>query len=88
MTFSLEETVKHISTDQNWQDECTVYWFTVGNNERPLNDEQVSGKYAISDSYGSVTLLDCDGCPIDECNDHDNIMDVLMPMYTKLSEEG
>lgn len=62
--------IEFIEVDQNWQDEITIYWFSV-------NDEN----YGIADKNGNTTLLDCDGSPIENCNDHNNIKDKLMPLY-------
>ena len=59
-----------IEKDQNFQNETTNYWFTV-------NEEN----YCISDCNGELSLLDCDGCPILACNDHDSIKDLLIPYY-------
>jgi hypothetical protein len=58
----------HISADAK-----TNYWFCV-------NNEDV---YAVSVGAGVTSLLDCDGCPIEPCNDHDNILEALMPHYKK-----
>jgi hypothetical protein len=60
-------TADYISTDQNFQDETTNYWFLVGGEI-----------YALSDCNGELQLLDCDGCPFEECNDHDNIKQLLI----------
>jgi len=50
--------IKFVEKDQNWQEETTVYWFEVG-----------AETYAISDNYGILSMLDCDGCPINETDD-------------------
>lgn len=62
--------IEFIEKDQIWQNETTNYWFTVDGES-----------WAISDSNGCVQLLDCDGCPVDPCNDHDSILELLLPHY-------
>ena len=64
--------IKFVEKDQNWQNGSTNYWFDVDGET-----------YAICDEAGQLSLLDCDGCPIDECNDHDNVKDALIPEYKK-----
>ncbi|BDM66254.1 hypothetical protein NFHSH190041_37060 (plasmid) [Shewanella sp. NFH-SH190041] len=64
--------IKFIEKDQQWQNEQTVYWFSV-------NEEN----YGIADQGGDLTLLDFEGYPIDECNDHENIKAALIPHYEK-----
>ena len=59
-------TANYITTDVNSQD-GTNYWFEV-------NGEN----YAISEFENELRLLDCDGCPIEDCNDHDNIKQLLI----------
>ena len=59
-----------VDKDQNWQDETTNYWFLVDGES-----------YGISDSNGEQRLLDSDGCPVEDCNDHDGIKALLMPHY-------
>lgn len=44
----------HIATDQNWQDETTIYWFENENGEQ----------YGVSDCNGHQTIVDCDGYPV------------------------
>ena len=69
-------TANYITTDVNSQD-GTNYWFEV-------NGEN----YAISEFENELRLLDCDGCPIEDCNDHDNIKQLLIDAdpcaFTKL----
>jgi hypothetical protein len=60
-------TASLINIDQNMQDETTNYWFDV-------NGES----FALSDCNGDVQLLDCDGCPVEDCNDHDGIKQLLL----------
>lgn len=64
--------IKFIEKDQNWQEQQTTYWFNVDGAE-----------YAIADQNGSLSLLDSSGYPIDDCNDRDNIKDVLISEYKK-----
>ena len=57
---------------ENSQNEATNYWF------------KVDGDYwAVSDTRWALRLLDCDGCQVEECNDHGNILEALMPHYEK-----
>ena len=44
--------IQFIEKDQVRQEEKTNYWFNVDGDD-----------WAISDSCGELTLLDCDGCP-------------------------
>jgi hypothetical protein len=60
-------TADYITTEQNVQDETTNYWFLVEGES-----------YALSDCNGDLKLLDCDWCPIEECNDHENIKQLLI----------
>lgn len=64
--------IEFIEKDQDWQNETTRYWFSV-NNEN----------YCIADQNGETSLLDSEGCQIEDCNDHDNIKDALLPEYEK-----
>lgn len=64
--------INFIDKDQNWQDETTNYWFDV-------DGEQ----YAVSDCNGKLRLLDCDGFPVEPCNDRDNVLEQLIPLYEK-----
>lgn len=68
--------VEFIEKEQIWQEEQTRYWFTVeGEN------------YCIADTNGDLQLLDSEGYPIEECNDHDGIKDALIPEYEKRIED-
>jgi len=64
------KTANLIQTDHNRQDGATNYWFDVDGES-----------FALSGCNGELKLLDCDGCPIDECNDHDNIKQLLIDTY-------
>lgn len=64
--------ITFIEKDQIWQDETTNYWFEVDG----IN-------WAILDNNGEIKLLDTDGYPVEDCNDHDNIKDLLFPEYEK-----
>lgn len=64
--------INFLEKDQIYQNETTNYWFSV-------NGEN----YAISDCNGELKLLDSNGCPIESCNDHDGIKEVLMPYYNE-----
>tara|TARA_R110000737_G_scaffold228131_1_gene242260 strand:- start:82 stop:303 length:222 start_codon:yes stop_codon:yes gene_type:complete len=69
-------TANHITTDVNAQN-GTNYWFEVNGEE-----------YALAEVEDGFRLLDCDGCPIEDCNDHDNIKQLLIDAdpcaFTKL----
>ena len=62
--------IQFLAKDQVWQDETTRYWFSVDGET-----------YGISDNCGLLTLLDHEGYPIEEQNDHDNLKDALIPHY-------
>ena len=53
--------ITHTSTDQNWQDETTIYWFNVDGDE-----------YGVADCNGEKTILDSDGSPVNT-DDHKNV---------------
>ena len=56
-----------ITKQEIGQDETVNYWFNVDGED-----------FALSDCNGELRLLDCDGCPIETCNDHDNIKQLLI----------
>ena len=60
-------TAAYITTEQNFEDETTNYWFLVD-----------GASYALSDCNGALTLLDCDGVPVDESKDSENIKQLLI----------
>lgn len=62
--------VQFLEADKQFQNNQTVYWFNVDGEN-----------YAIAGCNGDLTLLDSEGCPIDDCNDHDGIKDLLIPYY-------
>lgn len=62
-----------LTKEQDWQNETTRYWFLV-------NGEN----YCIADNNGDLTLLDSEGYPIDDCNDHEGIKDALTKEYKNL----
>ena len=64
--------IEFIEKENDFQDEVTRYWFSV-------NDEN----FCIADQNGELSLLDCDGYPIEECNDIDGIKALLIPEYEK-----
>lgn len=68
--------ITFIDKDQNWQNETTNYWFNVDGET-----------YAVSDNNGTLKLLDCDGCPVEPCNDHDNILEQLITLYEQYINE-
>ncbi|MCK5602768.1 hypothetical protein KAR91_12885 [Candidatus Pacearchaeota archaeon] len=74
MTNSIQTSsqINFIEKDQDWANETTRYWFSV-------NGEN----YCMADNNGSVSLLDSEGYPIDDCNDHSNIKDLLTHHYQK-----
>ena len=57
----------HITSDANTQSGTISHWFEVGGEE-----------FAISECDGEMRLLDCDGFPVEECNDHGNIKQLLI----------
>jgi len=60
--------IKKISTDRDAQNETTVTWFDVDGESWGI----------ANNNDGSIQLLDSDGCPIEDCNDHDNIVAALI----------
>lgn len=71
-----KQNIKPVSIEQNHQDETTLVWFNVDGED-----------YAIADTNGAKTLLDSEGYPIDDCNDHKGIKEKLIPLYKKYSTE-
>lgn len=61
------------SIEQDYQNEATRVWFE-------LSGERV----AVQNSCGVYALLDSDGYPVEQCNDHDNQLDQLKPAYDKV----
>ena len=60
--------IEYKNKDQNWQEQSTTYWFDVDGESFGLCDK----------GYGEETrLLDCDGCPVEECNDRGGILRIL-----------
>ncbi len=51
--------IKFIDKEQDWANETTRYWFDVDGED-----------YCIADQNGDLTLLDCDGCPIQSEEKH------------------
>ena len=70
-------TANHITTDVNTQDGSINHWFEVDGQE-----------YALCEFDGGLRLLDCDGRPVEDYNDHDNIKQLLIDAdpcaFTKL----
>jgi len=64
--------IEFIEKEEVWQNETTKYWFDVDGE-----------KYCVADKGGDLSLLDSEGYPIEDCNDHDNIKDLLLPEYEK-----
>ena len=64
--------IEFVSTQDDKQNGVFNCWFNVDGES-----------YAISSSVDGKRLLDCDGCPVEPCNDHDNVCDALMAYYRK-----
>lgn len=64
--------IKFIEKCQVNQDETTNFWFDVDGEA-----------WAISERNGTVKLLDCEGFPVEKCNDKGRILDRLLPYYHK-----
>ena len=60
-------TAEYVTTEQNYQEETTTYWFLVGEDS-----------FALQDCNGELKLLDSEGYPVEECNDHDNVKQLLI----------
>lgn len=83
-------------TEQDWPNETTRYWFEVSWTDYRTPDEQMESMFCIADQNGDYTLLDSDGCPIDECNYKtlpkrhgdrgDNLYDMLCELVNKRIE--
>ena len=65
-------TVKFLEKTNDYQNETTNYKFNVGSEE-----------WAISDCNGELTLLDSNSYIAIECNNHERIKDLLLPLYEK-----
>jgi hypothetical protein len=65
-------TIEFIEKEQIWQEEQTRYWFLVDGEE-----------FCIADTNGETQLLGSDGCPIEDCNDHNRVKAALIPEYKK-----
>lgn len=61
--------IEFIGKDENTQDATTNHWFKV-------NGET----YALSCRNDEYQLLDCDGCPIAECNEPNDVKAHLVEM--------
>jgi len=59
--------VSFITKQEIGQNATVNYWFDVDGEN-----------YALSEFEGKLSLLDCDGCPIEDCNDHDNVKQLLI----------
>ena len=79
-------TVEYNGKDQNWQDETTIYWFTLNGKDYGTEIRFSDSVYGLADNNGDTTLLDCDGCPMVEGNGeyiavykaiHNNITDII-----------
>ena len=69
--------VKPLSIEQDYQAETTRVWFSVDGEE-----------YAIADNFDEgISLLDSEGYPIDDCNDHEGLKDALLPLYRRYADE-
>lgn len=64
--------IQFVGIDKVGQSEQSNYWFDVDGDQ-----------YAIADNCGETKLLDSEGYPIEECNDHDRIKDALLSEYEK-----
>jgi len=64
--------IEFVEKDQNWQEEHTMYWFEV-------NGES----WGVRDKLHGKDLIDCDGCPVEACNDHDGVLELLLPHAEK-----
>ena len=70
---STDHNVEFIDTTSGT--ESIIYWFSVDGDD-----------WAISDINSETTLLDCDGCPVEPCNDRDGIHNLLMPLVGNLNK--
>lgn len=54
-------TATYKTKDQHWQNETTIYWFDVEFKDQDFDDSV----YGVSDCGGTLTVVDCDGAPVD-----------------------
>ena len=55
---------EHVSTDQNWADETTIYWFRVTGTHDGTGCE-IDGVYGVSQCNDDrAVIVDADGCPL------------------------
>ncbi len=59
------ENIKHVETEQDWQNETTREWYTA-----EVDGEEM--EFAWADCNGEVDILDADGCPM-----HGGVADAL-----------
>jgi len=57
-----------IETTVDTQNENTTYWYLIDGESYGL----------CTNTDGTIQLLDYEGFPVDECNDHDNIKMMLL----------
>ena len=50
--------------DQHWQDETTVYWFTLSGTDYGTGHEFQNDQYGVADCNGNETIVDCDGASL------------------------
>ena len=64
--------IQLIETDQNWQEEATVYWFSVD-----------GVTWGLRDQNGMENLLDSEGYPVDECNALPGLLSLMAEAITR-----
>lgn len=58
---------EHVVTDQNWQDQTTIYWFELYGEEYGTGIEFDGETFGIAESDEPSKVLDSDGVPLPEC---------------------
>jgi len=58
--------IKYLGKDQNWQDEQTIYWFTLDGCDYGTGFEFYNHVFGVIENpEGFYCIVDCDGYPID-----------------------
>lgn len=79
-TERIKMEIQFIEKDDNFHGDAINYWFQVDGISWGLslnrNDDEIT-----------VDLLDCDGCPVEPCNDHDNIKGNLYQEFMDIASD-
>jgi len=68
--------------EQDWQNECTRYWFVVEIDEEPQD-------YCLADTNGETQILDHEGYPLTPGDWLElQLKRVLIPLYERARDES